>query len=72
MKVRIVARKNIIGAATGNRVSDNELEYFNGILRGPVHEVDKISDELKEEMIAEFKRLNPTFHNPEYELVVEK
>ena len=72
MKVRIVARKNIIGAATGTRISDNELEYLNGILYGPIHEVNIVTNSLKDDLISEFKKTYPTFHNAEYELVTER
>jgi len=72
MKTHLIARKNIMWVATETRLSDNELEYFKGILSGPTHEVDVVTDRLKDDLELGFKKLNPTFHNAEYDLVIEK
>ena len=42
--IHLLARKNIIWAATGIRLSDNELEYFKGILNGPMKRADANSN----------------------------
>ena len=68
MNARIVARKRIIGATDGKRLPDAVLGCMGGIEYGPVHEVDRVTEELKNQMIAEFKKLHPTFHNADYEI----
>ena len=68
----IIARKCIISAATGKRLTDADLARCNGIKIGPCHEVKFINNGLKEELIAEFQKLNPTFHKADYEMKIER
>ncbi len=68
MEVYIIARKRIIGAADSRRLTDAVLGCMGGIQYGPVHEIDMVTEELKNQMISEFKRLHPTFHNADYEI----
>lgn len=71
MKAHIIARKNIIAAATEKRLTDAELEIMGGLLSGPEHEIELLSEDMKSYMIDEFKKLNPTFHNVEFQFVVK-
>ena len=71
MKARVVARKPIIAAATGLRFADKELEILDGIRCGPVHEVRVITEKVRNDLIEEFRKLNPGFSNADYEIVTE-
>ena len=70
MRAWIIARKPIISAATGRRFSDEELEILGGIIHCPIHVIGEVTENLKDDLIAEIRRLHPEFTNAEYELIV--
>lgn len=72
MKIRLIARQNIIDSQTGKYFNDKGLLALNGIEYGPVQETfdETISDELRVSMIREFEKLFPEFHADRYEVEV--
>lgn len=70
MKVYVTARKPIIAGATGERFGDKELEILGGIVYGPVHEVEALTESLKSQLIRELKQQRPGFDNADFELTV--
>ncbi len=72
MKVCIVARQPTIDPRTGKRYSDKDLAKLDSILRGPIHEVDKITIDLHEQLRIEFEKLYPNFGYADYEIISDQ
>lgn len=68
IKVCIRVWQEIINPATGKTYDDVGLQALNGIMYGPVHEVNEISLDLEKQLLDEFKRIYPDFRFDRYEI----
>ena len=68
MKARVKAWEAVINPKTGKVYDEEELRVFDAILYGPVREVEVLTDEVAEEMVAEFEKLHPDFHYDHLEI----
>ena len=55
MKARVVARQRIIDPKTHELCDDVKLSALDGIMYGPVHEMERSED--YDEMVKEFEQL---------------
>ena len=62
MKVYVKALQQIgSNSVTGEVYSEEGLQYLDGILYGPVREVDTLTVEIANDMINEFENLHPDY-----------
>ena len=68
MKACVKAWQAVINPATGKVHDEAGLRALKAILYGPVREVDEVTDEVAEDMVAEFKKLHPDFRYDQMEI----
>ena len=68
MRARVVARQRIMNPRTKELCDDKMLIEQNGIIYGPVHEIDR-EDEY-DDMIDEFEKLHPDFKSADYKVEI--
>lgn len=68
MKVCIKAWQDVINPATGKVHDEEGLRALNAVLYGPVREVEDVTEEVVEDMKAEFEELYPAFRYDHLEI----
>ena len=69
MKAQLVARKRILDPETNELLDDEKLLALDGIMYGPVHEMEGIED--YDEMVKEFEELYPDFRSADYKIEIQ-
>ncbi len=68
MKACVKAWQDIINTTTGKVWDEAGLRALSAILYGPVREVDKMTDEIVDDMTTEFEKLYPNFRYDHLEI----
>ena len=72
MRVFLIARQRIINPENNKLYTGKDLLALDGLRYGPVHWMNEIPNDYMEELITEFKDLQPDFQADEYELKIDK
>ena len=68
MKACVKAWQDVINPATGRIHDEAGLRALDAILYGPVREIKELTDEVAEEMAAEFEKLHADFRYDHLEI----
>lgn len=61
MKVYVKAWQNVINPSTQEVYDEFGLKVLDSLRYGPIRVVEKITPEIREEMVEEFRKMYPDF-----------
>ena len=68
MKAYVKAWQDLINPATGKVYDEEGLRNLNSILYGPEREIEEVTDEIAEDMKADFEKMYPDFRYDQLEI----